>query len=69
MNRDDEACLTVWMDINARVGWVVAPEPWTVKRDLIHCLDSPLNIAGAGRLFASVLKALRASVCSKLTRA
>lgn len=54
--------LTTWMASNARVCWLVHPEPWIVESELIACLDLPLNLdQNRNHTFYQHLSALRAS--------
>ncbi len=39
-----EAALSEWLDENARIAWVVLPEPWLVEKELIQRLSLPLNL-------------------------
>lgn len=55
-----EQILSEWMQNNARVSWLVTPEPWTVEAALIEELTLPLNLDQNGRHpFAASLSALR----------
>lgn len=44
--REGEQRLSGWMEENAFVCWSAHPEPWAVERNLIACLNTPLNIQG-----------------------
>lgn len=50
----NETRLTQWMDENARVSWILHPEPWEVEDHLI-AVRLPLNIDGSLDPFAKVL--------------
>lgn len=41
---DGEQGLSAWMEDNALVTWVEAPEPWVAERELIAAVDLPLNL-------------------------
>jgi hypothetical protein len=61
MSRADEERLTDWMASNARVSWVIDPEPWNRERELLSSeLWLPLNIQGVTGQFAAHLRELRA---------
>jgi len=62
LSQSQEAALTGWMDASAKVGWIIATEPWRIEKELIACaeISLPLNIQGVRNTFANKLKQLRA---------
>jgi hypothetical protein len=59
MPAEDEAKLTDWMSMHARVNWVLSSVPWDVEDQLIGETHLPLNIRGSSKPFAKVLSKLR----------
>lgn len=66
MPPEQETRLTGWMDENARVVWVVYPEPWEIEDHLIQGTTRlPLNIRGSSDPFAKELSKLRSQIGRK----
>lgn len=56
-----EALLDDWMDQNARVCWLLDPEPWLLESRLFTEADLPLNLdQNAHNRFHAQLAAARA---------
>lgn len=61
IGREAEARLTDWIDQNARVSWVIHPEPWLLEDALIsNGPRLPLNIRGSIDPFSRELRRIRA---------
>ena len=61
-----EQTLSAWMSANARVAWIVRPEPWELEDDLIRRIDLPLNLHGNSRnRFHPQLTAARAAAVAR----
>ena len=69
MSAEDEAKLTRWMEEHARVGWLIAPAPWTIEEELLkHGPRLPLNIRGSSDPFRSELRASKLPLtCARRT--
>lgn len=63
---DGEQALSAWMALNARVAWIVRPQPWELEDYLIQRVDLPLNLLGNSRnRFHPELTAARAAAVAR----
>lgn len=50
---DGERFITRWLRENAKVAWVVDPQPWEVERELLENAVLALNVQGRTDAFAT----------------